>query len=351
MNASSHSVSFVPIHVALHHVTHYRYDRLVGLSPHLVRLRPAPHCRTPILSYSLRVEPPETLRQLAAGPAEQLHRAAGVPRKGARTPHLGRPGRRDGGLQPVRLLPRAARGDNTVRVRRDAARANCRRSCAAIPLTPLLAAYLDGRSSRARHPHDRFPRRAEPEAAAAPSGTSSASSRACRPPEYTLELGSGSCRDSTWLLVQILRHLGLAARFVSGYLIQLVPDDIPIDGPRGRDAGLHRPPRLVRGLSAGRRLDRSRPDVGAARRRRSHPALLHAGAVECGAGHRRVDDCEVEFVHEMRVRRVYESPRVTKPYTDDQWDAIVAAGPPVDARLRPGRRPSDDGRRADLRLD
>ena len=45
------------IHVALNHVTSYRYDLWVSLSPQLVRLRPAPHCRTPILSYSLRVAP------------------------------------------------------------------------------------------------------------------------------------------------------------------------------------------------------------------------------------------------------------------------------------------------------
>ena len=47
------------IHVALNHVTHYRYDRLVALSPQVVRLRPAPHCRTRILSYSLKVSPAE----------------------------------------------------------------------------------------------------------------------------------------------------------------------------------------------------------------------------------------------------------------------------------------------------
>ena len=321
------------IHVALKHVTRYRYDRRVTLSPQVVRLRPAPHCRTPILAYSMRVEPAQHFENWQQDPfANYLARLVFpeptrefsvtvdlVAEMAVYNPF-------DFFLEPgAQQIPFAYD---------EAQRAELGPYLAADPAGPELTRYLAGieRTPRATidflvELNQRVQRdvsyliRMEP---------------GVQTPEQTLAKGSGSCRDSGWLLVQILRHLGLAARFASGYLIQLAPDQKALDGPSGAEVDftdLHAwcevflPGAGWIGLDPTSGLLAGEGHIPLACTPQPSSAAPISGAV---------DECEVEFDHAMSVARVWESPRVTQPYTDAQWQAVQALGAAVDAELEAG---------------
>ncbi len=321
------------IHVALNHVTHYRYDRLVGLSPQIVRLRPAPHCRTRILSYSLTVTPADHFINWQQDPeANYLARLV--------FPDETREFKIEvdliaemAVLNPFDffLAPYA----ESVPFKYDS---NERRELVPYlvkaPATPLVAAYLaEVPTTRVRTidfivalnrrvANDvKYLIRLEP-------GTQS--------PEETLAKRSGSCRDSAALLVQLFRHLGMAARFVSGYLIQLVPDIKALDGPVGAAqdfTDLHAwcevylPGAGWIGLDATSGLLAGEGHIPLACTPEPSAAAPISGAV---------DECETTFEHQMSVQRVWEAPRVTKPYSEAEWSAIEALGHAVDADLRAG---------------
>jgi len=330
------------IRVALHHLTEYRYPRLVNLSPHVIRLRPAPHCRTPILSYSLKVSPGDHFLNWQQDPLSNYQARLVfnkptdhfkvevdliaemtainpfdffVAQEAEVYPYRYDPELATELLPYLETAPAGPRLQDLI----DAVRTTGVRTLDfLVGINQHLAGLI------------KYVIRMEP---------------GIHTPEETLTLSLGSCRDTGWLLVQLLRHLGLAARFASGYLIQLTPDVKPLDGPPGPEndftdlhawAEVYLPGAGWIGLDATSGLlagEGHIPLACSADPIHSSP-ITGSYAWLCGAP---PDGEEREqFGFQMKVTRIHEDPRVTRPYSDHQWQAIDSLGHRLDDALRAG---------------
>ena len=321
------------LHAALTHTTTYRYDRRIGMGPQIIRLRPAPHCRTPILSYSLTLEPKTHFINWQQDPFGNF---------------LGRvviPDETDVFSVTVDLV-----ADMAVINPFDFFVADEAKECPFVydemlakelapylepeKLGPKLAAYLKTIDRKPTNTIDficdlnrnlqheiKYLIRMEP---------------GIQTIEESLTKKSGSCRDSAWLLVQILRNLGLAARFVSGYLIQLTPDVKALDGPVGAATDftdLHARTEVYLPGAGWVGLD---PTSGLLAGEGHIPLAATPHPVSAAPITGAHAKAEVTFEFDMKLTRIRETPRVTLPYADETWQTILEAGAHVDERLKSG---------------
>ena len=315
------------IKVALEHRTTYRFDRPISIGPHVIRLRPAPHTRTPIESYSLHHLPGRPLRQLAAGPVRQLSGPGGLPQQGQRARHHGRPGRRLGVINPFDFF--------IEELRRALPRSVIRRSW-----RPSCSPIWRPRRSRARVLDAWLAGLPDLGDGASPPCRSLAPSTARSTVTWPTPRGwRRGCRRPTTRSTapdRLLPRLGLAAGHRAAPPRAGGPFRLRLPGPahRGRDrrveradGGLHRPARLGRGLHPRGRLDRAGPHVGTVRGRGPHPAGRDATPVLQCRDHR--GDRAVRDHDELRQHRgrIHEDPRASLPYQPGAAGASAAARP------------------------
>jgi uncharacterized protein (DUF2126 family)/transglutaminase-like putative cysteine protease len=316
--------------VVISHKTHYRYDRYISLSPHTIRLRPAPHSRTPIEAYSLKITPENHFINWQQDPFGNYMARVVFPEKvkelGIEVEII---------ADMITINPFDFFVDDYAKEYPFKYKKELRKE-----LKPYLEVMDKGKKLK------KFIKKLDLERRSIIDFLVYLNTEINKYLDYTIRLDPGvqtcevtlgnklgSCRDYAWLFVQVLRHLGLAARFVSGYLVQLKADVESLDGPNGPESDftdLHAwtevyiPGAGWIGLDATSGLFAGEGHIPLA----CTPHYESAHAIEGFS-----DKCETEFEYFNTVERIFESPRVTKPYREDQWSEIYNLGFEVDKEL------------------
>ncbi|MUO78300.1 IMP dehydrogenase [Agrobacterium vitis] len=323
------------IKASIYHLTHYKYDTPIRLGPQIIRLKPAAHSRTKVLSHSLKVTPENHFVNLQQDPYGNYLARFVFPDPVTEfkievdlTADMSIYNPFDFFTEEEAVTwpfeyPEDIREDLAIYKKPE-------------PDSPALDAYLKtldmtpgqgtvdmivGLNARLQSEIG-YVIRLEP---------------GVQTPDETLTSARGSCRDTSWLLVQILRHLGFAARFVSGYLIQLKPDLEALDGPSGTKvdftdlhawAEAYIPGAGWIGLDPTSGLMTGESHIPLA----ATPHYKNAAPISGGYFGQAKTDFDFDF--DMKVTRVAEHPRITKPFSDESWEALNALGLKVDGDLK-----------------
>ncbi len=319
------------IRIAINHKTTYKYDRLVSLSPHVFRLRPAVHSRTPIEAYSFHVTPKEHFINWQQDPFGNYQARVVFPEM---TKELSIEVEVIANMIVINPFDFFVEdyAENYPFAYKEHLAGELTPYLEINERGPLLDRWLDQLDKSKKTINDflvyinqkvnrdiNYNIRME------------VGVQTC---EETLSKALGSCRDSAWLLVQILRRLGLAARFVSGYLVQLTADIKSLDGPSGPQndfTDLHAWTEVYIPGAGWIGLD---PTSGLFAGEGHIPLACTPHYVSAAPVVGATDKCETEFSFSNTVTRIHEDPRVTKPYTEEQWATINATGHKVDEDLQ-----------------
>ncbi len=318
------------IKASIYHLTHYKYDRPVLLGPQTIRLRPAPLSRTKVLSHSLKVSPsghfvnhqqdpygnwlaryvfPESVRELKI----EVDLVADMTVYNPFDFFV----EEDAEKWPF-TYPEELDDYLLIYKKPEPADPHIKKFLETIPReqTGTVDFVVDINRMVAEKIEYIF--RMEP---------------GVQTPEETFERGTASCRDSSWLLVQIFRHLGFAARFVSGYLIQLKPDLKALDGPSGTEVNFTDLHAWVEVYLPGAGWIGLDPTSGLLAGESHIPLAATPHYKNAAPIYGLASEAKVEFEFDMQVSRVAEHPRITMPFSDESWDRLDALGRKVDEVL------------------